>query len=343
MGKVTLPRVGITMGDPTGVGPEIIVKVLSDKSTFRFCRPVVLGDRGVVERAIQVLKATLAINELEKCDEREYKTGALNLLPLTALKDSDVHYGMPTPACGKAMVRYVEEAVTLIGSGQLDAITTAPISKKALSDAGFSYPGHTELLAELTGCKEYVMMLAGEKLKVALVTIHCGLKEVFRLLTVDKILTTIRITHRALVDYCGENNPIIAVAGLNPHAGESGLFGREEEETIIPAVYRARGLGMNVVGPLPPDTLFYHAARGAYAAVIALYHDQGLIPLKLLHFEDAVNITLGLPIIRTSVDHGTAYDIAGTGKANASSLMNALQLAAKMVRCKSESVEQTNK
>ena len=336
MTKVKLPRIGITMGDPTGVGPEIIVKVLSDKSTFRFCRPIVVGDTHALQRAIQLLNSTLKVNEMKKIGEEEYRHGTLNLLNLSQLGEGEMRYGNPSPSCGRAMGRYIEETVKLIVSQELDAITTAPISKKALSDAGYSYPGHTEFLAELTGCKEYVMMLAGKKLKVTLVTIHCGLKEVFQLLTTEKILTTIRITHEALVEYFGEKNPTIAVAALNPHAGESGLFGKEEEEIILPAVQQAREFGIEVKGPLPPDTLFFHAARGAYTAVVSMYHDQGLIPLKLLHFEDAVNITLGLPIIRTSVDHGTAYDIAGTGKANASSLMNALKLAAKMVKCRQE-------
>jgi 4-hydroxythreonine-4-phosphate dehydrogenase len=324
------------MGDPTGIGPEIIVKVLSDKSTFRFCRPVVLGDKNALKRAIQILNSTLKIYEMEEIGEKEYRPGTLNLLPLSQLEEGEMRYGNPTISCGKAVASYIEETVRLVSAGELDALTTAPISKKALSDAGYAYPGHTEFLAELTGCKEYVMMLAGKKLKVTLATIHCGLKEVFQLLTTEKILTTIRITHEALVEYFGEKDPTIAVAALNPHAGEKGLFGKEEEEIILPAVKKAQELGIKVKGPLPPDTLFFHAARGAYTAVVSMYHDQGLIPLKLLHFEDAVNITLGLPIIRTSVDHGTAYDIAGTGKANPSSLMNALKLAAKMVKCKAQ-------
>lgn len=328
---MTLPAIGITMGDPTGIGPEIIVKVLSDKSTFRFCRPMVLGDRNVMERAVTILNSTLKINELRNVEEKEYKHDTLNLLNLSEIKVAEIEYGAPTESCGKAMVKYIEEAVRLVVAGKIDAITTAPISKKALSDAGYSYPGHTELLAELTGSREYVMMLAGDRLKVVLVTIHCGLKEVFHLLNVEKIVATIRVTHSALIDFFGEKNPKIAVAALNPHAGEGGLFGKEEEEIILPAIKQAQRLGIEVEGPLPSDTLFYRAARGEYSAVVSMYHDQGLIPLKLLHFEDAVNITLGLPLIRTSVDHGTAYDLAGTGKANPLSLLNALKLAARMV------------
>ncbi len=332
MTEMNLPKVGITMGDPTGIGPEIIVKVLSDKSTFRFCRPIVLGDKKIMERAVTLLNAALKIHEMETLEESEYKDGRLNLVSLSDIKVDEIAYGAPTQACGRAMVRYIEEAVKLVSVGKINAITTAPISKKALFDAGYSYPGHTELLAELTGSREYVMMLAGDKLKVALVTIHCGLREVFHLLAIDKIITTIRITHSALVDFFGKENPKIAVAGLNPHAGEGGLFGKEEEEIIMPAVKQAQQLGIGVEGPLPPDALFYHAAKGAYDAVVSMYHDQGLIPLKLLHFEDAVNVTLGLPLIRTSVDHGTAYDIAGTGRANPLSLLNALKLAAGMVK-----------
>ena len=331
MNKISLPTIGITMGDPTGVGPEIIVKVLSDESTFRFCRPIVLGDRATMEQAIKLLNSILEINEMKNLEERDFRNGMLNLLNLSDLKINERKYGAPTQSCGKAMVAYIEEAVKLVLDSRIDAITTAPISKKALSDAGYSYPGHTELLAELTGSKEYVMMLAGDRLKVTLVTIHCGLRDVFRLLTMEKILTTIRITHSALVDFFGEERPKIAVAALNPHAGEGGLFGKEEKEIIIPAIRQARQLGIKVEGPISPDTLFYHAAQGAYSVVVSMYHDQGLIPLKLLHFEDAVNVTLGLPLIRTSVDHGTAYDLAGTGKANPLSLRNALELAAKMV------------
>lgn len=325
-----LPVVGITMGDPTGIGPEIVVKALSHKSTFRFCRPLVLGDGNIMARAITLLRAALRINKIEHVEEGRYADGTLNLINLSEIDPDKAAYGAPTESCGKAMVCYIEEAVKLALDNRIDAITTAPISKKALSDAGYAYPGHTELLAELTGSKDYLMMLAGDRLKVTLVTIHCGLKEVVPLLTTEKILAAIKMTEHALTKFFGEEKPKIAVAAVNPHAGEGGLFGKEEEGIIRPAVIEARRLGMHVEGPMPPDTLFYHAAQGTYAAVVSMYHDQGLIPLKLLHFEDAVNVTLGLPIIRTSVDHGTAYDLAGTGKANPSSLLNALKLAARM-------------
>jgi 4-hydroxythreonine-4-phosphate dehydrogenase len=330
MAKTKLPIIGITMGDPTGVGPEIIVKVLSQESTFHFCHPVVLGDRNILERAMQLLNTSLPVNKIETITEENLQSGALNLMPFSNIPIDQAEYGSPTKACGEGMVTYIKEAVKLASEGFIDAITTAPISKKAMSDAGYTYPGHTELLAELTGSTDYVMMLAGKKLKVVLVTIHCSLQEVFKLLSIEKIFKTIRITNAAFQDFFGKASPKIAVAGLNPHAGEEGLFGSEERTIISPAVERARQSNIKVEGPLPPDTLFYHAARGGYDAVVAMYHDQGLIPLKLLHFEDGVNITLGLPLIRTSVDHGTAYDIAGTGTANPSSLLNGLKVAARM-------------
>jgi 4-hydroxythreonine-4-phosphate dehydrogenase len=328
------PRIAVTMGDPAGIGPEVIVKALSDRGTFALCRPIVLGDRGIMERAVKLLGASIEVNEMATAGEQHYRQGAINLLPLSSIRLEEARYGAPSPSCGRAMYAYIAEAVRLAAQGEVDAITTAPIHKKALADAGYSYPGHTELLAELTGTKHYAMMLAGEKLRVVPVTIHCALRDVFRLLTTEKIVTAIRITHRSLQEYFNLPQPKIAVAALNPHAGEEGLFGDEEETLIAPALEQARALGIRVSGPLPPDTLFYHAAAGRYDAVICMYHDQALIPLKLLHFDEAVNVTLGLPIIRTSVDHGTAYDIAGTGRAHPASLVNALKMAAMMAASK---------
>lgn len=336
MATAQAPRIAITMGDPTGIGPEIIVKVLSDRGTFNFCRPIVLGDRSIMERAVKLLGASLEVNEMATAGEKHYRHGLINLLPLSAIRPEEAQYGAPAPACGRALYAYIAEAVRLAAQGEVDAITTAPINKKVLADAGYAYPGHTELLAELTGTKHYAMMLAGEKLKVVPVTIHCALRDVFRRLTPEKIVTAIRITHHALQEYFSPQQPRIAVAALNPHAGEGGIFGNEEERIIAPALEQAQSLGIEVSGPLPPDTLFYHAAAGRYDAVICMYHDQALIPLKLLHFDEAVNVTLGLPIIRTSVDHGTAYDIAGTGRANPASLCNALKMAAMMAGSKKD-------
>ena len=233
------------------------------------------------------------------------------------------------------MYRFIAEAARLCVSGHAAAMVTGPISKEALNRAGHHYPGHTELLAELTGAREFVMMLAGERLKVTLVTIHEALKDVPELLTCEKVLSTIRITYHDVNRYF-RRNPRIAVLALNPHCGEGGLFGDEEERIIGPAVKTAKNEGIDVVGPLSADTLFHFASQGAYDAVVCMYHDQGLIPLKLLHFDDGVNVTLGLPIIRTSVDHGTAYDLAGTGTASARSMTAAIRMAAEMAKTKME-------
>jgi 4-hydroxythreonine-4-phosphate dehydrogenase len=240
-----------------------------------------------------------------------------------------MQFGKPTPDSGDAMFRYITEAARLCLADEVAGMGTAPISKEALNHAGHHYPGHTELLAELTGTREFVMMLAGDWLRVTLVTIHEALRDVPRLVTYENVLATIRITSRD-VDRYFRKNPRLAVLALNPHSGEGGLFGDEEERVIRPAVEAARREGIDVVGPLSADTLFHFAAEGMYDVVVCMYHDQGLIPLKLLHFDDGVNVTLGLPIIRTSVDHGTAYDLAGTGTASDASMAAAIRMAAAM-------------
>jgi len=331
-----LPIIGITMGDPSGIGPEIIAKVLIDPGTFKFCRPVVLGDFNCIARAAEIVRAELTIEVVGQSGIRrlDYQPGRINLINLSEINIKGLQYGLPDKDCGKAMVMYVTEAVRLALKGEINAIATGPISKKAIADAGYHYPGHTELLAELTSTSDYAMMLMGEKLKVVPVTIHCSFKEVPSLLSTEAIFRAIRVTAQALREYFGLDNPRIAVAALNPHAGEGGLFGKEEEELIMPAIKRAQDMGITVSGPLPADTLFFYAARGSCDVVVCMYHDQALIPLKLLHFEDAINVTLGLPIIRTSVDHGTAYDIAGTGTAKPNSLFHAVKWAASMAQKK---------
>jgi len=327
MGK---PLIAITMGDPTGVGPEIIVRSLARAEVHDMCRPLLLGDAGAVERAIAVTGERLEIGLVENgAIGEEFPRGVVHLLPLSSLSSGEMAYGRPGVAAGKAMYRYIAEAARLCLAGSADAMATGPISKEALNRAGHHYPGHTELLAELTGAKDFVMMLAGERLRVTLVTIHERLSDVPALLTFDKVLSTIRTTHLGLHRYF-RKNPRLAVLALNPHCGEGGLFGDEEERIIRPAVDAARGEGIDAVGPLSADTLFHFAAEGRYDAVVCMYHDQGLIPLKLLHFDDGVNVTLGLPIIRTSVDHGTAYDLAGKGLASERSMTAAIRMATEM-------------
>jgi 4-hydroxythreonine-4-phosphate dehydrogenase len=325
------PIVAITMGDPCGVGPEVIAKSLAEPALVGCCRPLVLGDASAMARALAVTRVPLHLEILadEELPPPEPSASVLYLRALTGLADADMAYGRPTEASGSAMFRYITTAARMCQEGRAAAMVTAPINKEAMNRAGHRYPGHTELLADLTGTKEFVMMLAGDRLRVTLVTIHEALAAVPHLVTRERVLSTIRITHQDLHRYF-HPHPRIAVLALNPHCGEGGMFGTEEANVIAPAIAAARAEGIDATGPLSADTLFHFAARGKYDAVVCMYHDQGLIPLKLLHFDDGVNVTLGLPIIRTSVDHGTAYDLAGTGKASAASMTAAIRMAASM-------------
>jgi 4-hydroxythreonine-4-phosphate dehydrogenase len=322
---------GITMGCPAGIGPEIIIKAYSNNpewlSSPRF---VVLGDINILERAASAVRVAIQLKNWTPGEA--LSSGAVNVYPLTETSLEDVPWGKPTPLTGAASYEYVTKGIRLCMGGELSGLVTAPISKYGLKLADIQYPGHTEILADMTGSHDYAMMLAGDRLRVVLVTIHCPLREVPYVITAEKILQKISITNLSLQRDFGIKKPRIAVAGINPHAGESGLFGHEEEQVVAPAVDSAKSKGIDASGPYPPDTVFYYAARGRFDAVVCQYHDQGLIPLKLLHFRDGVNLTLGLPMVRTSVDHGTAYDIAGTGKADPSSLAAAVDLAERIVR-----------
>jgi 4-hydroxythreonine-4-phosphate dehydrogenase len=331
----SLPLIGITMGDPAGVGPEIIVSALADEHPYRFCRPIVLGDPEIIKAAVLLSGRDMTLNQISNPLEAVSRPGVLDVMVLSGLKKGSIPPGKPTVEGGRAMVEYIIRAVEMALRGELAAMVTCPINKALMNRAGYSYEGHTQLIAHLTDIDDYVMMLAGDRLRVALASIHCALRDVPQILDREVVHRTISITARSLVTDFGLTSPRIAVAALNPHAGESGMFGEEETEIIGPAVKRAVEEGLNAEGPLPADTLFYRAASGEFDVVIAMYHDQGLIPLKLLHFSNAVNVTLGLPIIRTSVDHGTAYDIAGTGQADASSLKAAIRMASEMVRNRS--------
>ena len=323
-----LPIIGITMGDPVGVGPEIIVKTMADSEIHKICRPLIIGDYNVLKKAEKYTQLVLKINLINHYREARFKKDWPDLLALSALNAEKLVPGKPTAVTGQAMVDYIETCIDLSLKGKIDGMVTAPINKKALKLAGCNFAGHTEILAHRTKTAEYVMMLAGKQLRVALVTIHVPLKEVAGLISTLLIIKTIRITALALKNRFGITKPRLAVAGLNPHAGEAGLFGDEETRIILPAITKAQKEGFDVQGPFPPDTIFYKATKGEFDAIICMYHDQGLIPFKLLHFIDGVNTTLGLPIIRTSVDHGTAYDIAGSGTANQTSLIAAIKMAA---------------
>ena len=328
--QTTQPIIAITMGDPCGIGPEIIVKAVADKAVQAVCLPVVLGDKGVLERAIALAGDRQKLRILSGDDlPQSMELGDIYLKELSFLSDTDMNYGDPSSRSGDAVFHYITTAASLCLSGRVAAMATAPINKAAMNLAGHHYPGHTELLAELTGAREFVMMLAGERLKVALVTIHEAVASVPDLVTYDRVLATIMTTHQDVARYFCQN-PRIAVLSLNPHAGEGGMFGDHEERVIAPAIREARRRGVDASGPHSADTLFHFAVQGDYDAVVCMYHDQGLIPLKLLHFDDGVNITLGLPIIRTSVDHGTAYNLATKGIASAASMKAAILTAAKM-------------
>jgi 4-hydroxythreonine-4-phosphate dehydrogenase len=320
--------VAITMGCPVGIGPEIICKVFNQDNMPGAGRTIVVGDIEVLQQAAVLLGLQLTIHPW--LPGQPIAKGTIPVFQVERPVSKPVRWGKPDPASGAALGRYIEEAVRLIAAQQCSALVTCPISKKSLQQAGYPYPGHTEMLAALTKTSRVRMMMAGPRLKVVLVTIHEPLRRVSDLLTKKEIVDCITMTRLALQRDFALASPRIAVAGLNPHGGEDGLFGDEEQRVIAPTVAECAGEG-DVSGPWPPDTVFHQAAAGKFDAVIAMYHDQGLIPFKLLHFHDGVNVTLGLPLVRTSVDHGTAYDIAGCNIADPSSLKAALTLAQTIV------------
>ncbi len=321
------PVIGITMGDGAGVGPEIIMKALADSSLYEMCAPIVIGDAKRLEQAGRIVGTRLTVRAVSSVEGAVYRYGTVDCLDLNLLP-VDLPFGQISVEAGNAAFRYLEKAIELANNGKIDAICTAPLNKEALHRAGHRYPGHTEILADLTGTSEYSMLLSSPKLKVIHVTTHIGLIDAIKMINPQRVYTVIRLAHETL-NQAGCAAPRIAVCGINPHAGENGLFGYgEEEEKIVPAVERARNEGIDAVGPLPADTLFYRATRGDFDIVVAMYHDQGHGPIKVLGLEAGVNITVGLPIIRTSVDHGTAFDIAGKGIANELSLKEAIRQAA---------------
>ncbi|MGB9628781.1 MAG: 4-hydroxythreonine-4-phosphate dehydrogenase PdxA [Thermodesulfobacteriota bacterium] len=327
---MALPKIGITMGDPTGIGPEIIVKVLSSKEVFQSCLPMVFGDSEILLETIQRLGMDSHIEIIEEVPKRDFHPKKIFLIPVSQLKADSIQFGKPTKECGEAMVRYIEEAVRWVQRGSLDAITTCPINKRAINEAGYPFPGHTEFLAHLAGVPKVAMMFVGSKWRVVLVTTHLPLKEVSKWIKSDLILQILKMTEEGLKKYFGISHPKIAVLGLNPHCGEEGLLGEEEEREILPAIMKARSLGMKVEGPYSADSFFDLSGQSIFDAVVSMYHDQGLIPVKMVDFKEAVNFTLGLPFIRTSVGHGTAYEIAGKGLADSTNLLKALLLASNL-------------
>ena len=321
------PVIGITMGDPAGVGPEVVLKALAHPEVRELARPLVIGDARWLEATRRLLGLAFAVRAIAHPREAEFGTGTVEVIDL-ALVPLDLVRGRASAAAGEAAYRFIERAVALAREDVLDAICTAPISKEALNAAGHRYPGHTELLAKLTGTPEVSLALLSPRLRVIHVTAHVGLLDAIERISPALVERTIARGRELVLRLLGRE-PRIGVCGINPHAGEGGLFGRGEEETkIAPAVAAARARGWNVEGPLPADSLFYLAARGDYDLVVAMYHDQGHGPVKALGMEHGVNVTAGLPIVRTSVDHGTAFDIAGTGKADERSMLEAIRQAA---------------
>lgn len=316
------------MGDPVGIGPEIICMALSRPEVYAVARPLVIGDARVLEKARLIVGAKPLVATVNFPGAASFNPGCMDVLNISHLDPGGLVWGAPTADTGRAMETYILAAVDMAMKEDIAAMVTCPINKTALKLGGSRFHGHTEMIAHHTKSPDYAMMMAGDRLRVVLVTIHTALRQVPSALSIDGIMSIIEITDQSLKERFGIDRPRIAVAGLNPHAGEAGMFGDEEARLIAPAVGFSKKNGIDVSGPWPPDTVFVSAVNGHFDAVVCMYHDQGLIPFKLIHFADGVNTTLGLPIVRTSVDHGTAYDIAGKGIADPGSLVAAIRMAA---------------
>ena len=331
---MTPPLVAVTMGDPAGVGPEIIAKTFADPDFHMGNRALVVGDAGMLERAAELLGLPLGIRGIREPEDAAFEPGTADVLQVGDLPP-DLPFGELDARAGDAAFRYVEKATRLASAGRVTAIATAPLNKEAMHLAGHGYPGHTEILADLTGTDDYAMMLVTDELKVIHVSTHVSLKEAIERAQPERELAVIRLAHESLKKL-GVRSPRVAVAGLNPHAGENGLFGKEDLEKIRPAVKAALEEGVDASGPWAPDTVMMRARQGYFDVVVVQYHDQGHIPIKLMGFDTGVNVTVGLPFFRTSVDHGTAFDIAGTGKADHASLKAALDLARSLAGAEEE-------
>ena len=323
------PIVAITMGDPAGVGPEVTAKALARDEPWDCCRPLVVGHAGVLAEAVALVAVPFTPRPIASVAEARFDPAWPDILHVPGLDPAALARGKVSAMAGRAAVAYVERAVELAQAGQVSGIATGPINKAALQLAGIPYIGHTEMLEALTGVTRVTTMLATPGLRVVHVTRHLPLREVAARITRERVLETMRLTHSGL-EAMGVPRPRLAVAALNPHGGDDGLIGREEIEQIGPAVEAARAEGIDASGPIPADSVFFRAIRGEFDAVVAMYHDQGHIPIKTHDFERSVTVSLGLPIVRTSVDHGTAFDIAWQGLADEESLVEAVRLAAHM-------------
>ncbi|MDR1658576.1 MAG: 4-hydroxythreonine-4-phosphate dehydrogenase PdxA [Deltaproteobacteria bacterium] len=338
------PIIGITIGDPAGIGPEITVKALSNDRIYDICVPVVIGDYEALDKVQKILKKEIDINQINSINDVKSKYGVIDLINLNLLTSNSYQYKSVQLITGDASFKYVIKGINLAVNNDIHAVVTGPINKEAINLAGYHYSGHTEIFAEYTNTKNYAMLLTGGNIKVIHATTHCSMREACDKITKQRIFEVIKLAQEGL-NLMGLKKPRIGVAGLNAHAGENGLFGWEEAREITPAIEQAQAMGIIVEGPIPPDTVFVKCQANQYDVVVAMYHDQGHIPLKLAGFKldlatnryvsmSGVNITVGLPIIRTSVDHGTAFGKAGEGRANEESLVEALDMAVVMAKNK---------
>jgi 4-hydroxythreonine-4-phosphate dehydrogenase len=336
------PILGISVGDPGGIGPEITVKALNQREIYDLARPLVVGDFRVMEDVLKFTDVKLALNPIQKITNARFEHGTLDILNMNNMPMDRLRYKQVTPEQGKASFEYVSKIIELALKSEIDGTVTGPINKAAIHAAGHHFAGHTEIYATLTNTRDYCMMLTHGGFRVTHVSTHVSLREACDRVKKDRIIRVIDLTYDAL-EILGVSEPKIAVAGLNPHCGEEGLFGHEDDEEIRPAVEHAAGEGKNVEGPVPADTVFSKMRGGMYDAVVVMYHDQGHIPTKLVGFQydeqtgqwgvmSGVNVTLGLPIVRTSVDHGTAFGKAGEGRANPQSMIEAIKLGALLAK-----------
>ncbi|WP_207535202.1 4-hydroxythreonine-4-phosphate dehydrogenase PdxA [Desertivirga arenae] len=336
------PIIGITMGDPASIGPEIAIKALLNESIYSICQPVLIGDAGVFQDIIERLSLNAKLNPVSSVKDAKFEVGTVDVYDLKNVNLSELKFGEISAMAGAASFDAVKRVIELALEGQVDATVTGPINKKSINEAGHHFAGHTEIYAHYTNTKKYAMLLVEENMKVIHVSTHVSLRQACDLVKKERILEVVELLHNGLISL-GEPNLKIGIAGLNPHAGDSGLFGTEDDEEILPAVEEAKRRGYDVEGPVPADTMFSKAATGYFGGVVAMYHDQGHIPFKLTGFKwnaekqqmdsvKGVNITMGLPIIRTSVDHGTAFEIAGKGVASPDAMILAIESAVQLAK-----------
>jgi len=331
------PIIAITIGDPAGIGAEIAVKALGNEEIYRKSKPVIIGSRCLIDDALKFIPSDLKLNVIKNIEEIKGEFGTIDLIDLNNITLAEFNYGKVSEKAGQASLEYIYKGIDLAMEGLVDAVVTGPIHKEAIKAAGSPYAGHTEIFATRTKTKDYAMMLTDESLRVIHVSTHVSLRQACDLVKKERIITVIHLADKALKDL-GIKHPKIGIAGLNPHAGEGGLFGHEEIEEIIPAIAQAKKEGIDTEGPIPPDTIFSKVIGGQYDIAVVMYHDQGHIPMKVIGFKynkatnkwssmSGVNVTVGLPIIRTSVDHGVAFGKAGEGRANEESMVGAIKMA----------------